>query len=150
MKTPYLIQNGICKDQEGKKGFDSVVSLGYMGYAEYEFGAVQDSLKIIRENINSYTYLDVPIFGKVITVFCKDDDKSEIKEYLTKLGNNEIHTKGCSYFKEYVNPSKYDLQWQEKHPTKENFWWDLDNHIMFWKKDPEFETKFKNVIPNKP
>lgn len=150
MKETYLVQNGTIEDRDYKKGFDSIVSLGYMGYAEYEFGAVQDSLKRIRENIKDYIYIDVPVFEKPITVFCNENQIPEIRQLLTKLGNDEIRTKGVSYFKHHVNPSEYDVKWQAKHPLKEDFWWDLDNDIMFWKKNPEFETKFRDTIPIKP
>jgi len=145
----YLLQNGVIQDRDFKKGFDSIVSLEYMGYAEYEFGAVQESLQRIRENINDYTYLDVPVFGKTITVFC-NKTLPEIEQLLIKLGKDEISTKGVSYFKHYVNPSKYDIEWQILHPLEIDFWWDLDNDIMFWRKTIDFEKKFKNIIRVKP
>jgi hypothetical protein len=146
MKKTYLLQRGTIEDRDYKTGFDSIVNLGYMGAAEYEFGAIHESLQRIRKNVNNFTYLDVPIFGKTITVFCDDSQKSEIKVLLTKLGNGEINTKGVSYFNHYVNPSEHDISWQKKHPLEVDFWWDLDNDIMFWRKYPEFEVKFKKII----
>lgn len=149
MKT-YLVQRAEIKDREEKKGIDSIIALDYMGAAEYEFGAIPDSLKTIRENIPDYTYLDVPINGKIITVFCNSKDKTFIQQYLKDLASGKFYTKNGSYFDQCVNPSKFDKEWQIKHPLKINFWWDLDNNLMFWVKNNEFELKFKSLIEVKP
>lgn len=74
-----LIQRGTFETREYKTGIDSILKFDYMGSSEFEWGALPKSLGRIRENIDSYTYLDVPIKDKVITVFCKDSQKSEIK-----------------------------------------------------------------------
>jgi hypothetical protein len=150
MKTPYLIQRAKCEDRDFKKGIDSIINLDYMGSSEFEWGAIPKSLGNVRSQVNSYTYLDVPIGDKVISVFCHDSQKSEIKMYLKDLSENKIHLKEYSDFNTYINPSKHDLEWQVKRPHDTDFWWDLDNDIMFWKKNPEFEIKFKLIIPVKP
>jgi hypothetical protein len=142
----YLIQRGIIEDRDHKKGIDSIVSFDYMGAAEYEFGALPDSLKRLRSKINEYIYLDVLINGKYISVFCNDNQKSDIKGYLQQLANGRMYTKLGSYFDKYVNPLKYDLEFQVRHPLKINFWWDIENDLMFWVKNPEFESKFKTII----
>jgi len=121
-----------------------------MGAAEYEFGAIPDSLKAIRANIPDYTYMDVPMDGKVITVFCNVKDRSEVKQYLNDLANNDMQTKGYTDFNNCVRPSNIQKEWQAKRPLRTNFWWDLENHLMFWVKDNEFETKFKGLIEKKP
>jgi len=149
MKT-YLIQRAEILDRDYKKGIDSIIALDYMGSAEFEFGAVQDSLRVIRENLNDYTYLDIPMYEKVITVFCRSDQKQEIKTYLSALAKCEIHLKERSEFNDCVNPSDRELKWQAKRPLRTNFWWDLDNDLMFWVKSPEFEIRFKTKIEIKP
>lgn len=117
-----------------------------MGASEYEWGALPNSLKRIRRGINEYTYLDVPFLNKCITVFCKDSQKSEVKEYLTELAMGKMHTKLGSYFDQCVTPSEEDLKWQKKYPLDINFWWDIENDLMFWVKNNEFETSFKTLI----
>lgn len=146
----YLIQRARFEDRDYKKGIDSIINLDYMGSSEFEWGALPDSLKKIREHLNNYTYLDVPIKDKVITVFCTNEQKSEVKKYLNKLANREMTLKEYSDFNQYINPSKFDLEWQKKRKHSTDFWWDIDNNLMFWKKDNEFETKFKNIIKVKP
>jgi hypothetical protein len=149
MKT-YLIQRGTIDVRDYKTGIDSIIDFDYMGATEYEWGALPDSLKRLRKDINEYVYLDVPINKKVVTVFCKDAQKSEVKTYLEELADGKMHTKLGSYFDQFAKPSTRDLEWQKKHPLNINFWWDIENDLMFWVKNPEFESKFKTLIVNKP
>lgn len=141
MKTT-LIQRAKFENRDYKKGIDSIVHFDYMGSSEFEWGALPESLGKIRDLINDYTYLDVPIKDKVITVFCKDSQKSEVKQYLTELSENKWHLQEYSDFDNYVNP-----QFMK---SRTDFWWDISNHLMFWRKDNEFESKFKTIIATKP
>ena len=141
MKTT-LIQRAKFENRDYKKGIDSIVHFDYMGSSEFEWGALPESLGKIRDSINDYTYLDVPIKDKVITVFCKDNQKSEIKQYLTELSENKWHLQEYSDFDNYINP-----QFMK---SRTDFWWDISNHLMFWRKDNEFESKFKTIIATKP
>ena len=149
MKT-YLLQRAQIEDRDYKKGIDSIISLDYMGASEYEWGAIPDSLKAIRANIPEYTYMDVPMDGKVITVFCNVKDRPDVKAYLNELANNDMQTKCYHDFNNLLRPSKIQQEWQAKRPLRTNFWWDLENHLMFWVKDNEFEAKFKGLIEKKP
>lgn len=139
----WLIQRGTFETREYKTGIDSILKFDYMGSSEFEWGALPKSLGRIRENIDSYTYLDVPIKDKIITVFCKDSQKSEIKQYLTDLADKKMKLKEFSAFDLYIN----DDSWFGK---KFDFWWDIENDLMFWKKDQEFEINFKKIIQVKP
>lgn len=52
MKKPYLVQRILKKDYSapGKKGVDALFSFDYMGSAEFEFGALPQALKRMREH----------------------------------------------------------------------------------------------------
>ena len=113
-------------------------------------GALPGSLDIIRKNINGYVYLDLPINKRSITVFCNDSQKTEVKTYLDELSKGKMRTKLGSYFDQRIRPTKGEIEWQVKHPLSTNFWWDIENHLMFWEKNNEFETKFKQIIAIKP
>lgn len=141
MKTT-LIQRAKFENRDYKKGIDSIVHFDYMGSSEFEWGALPESLGKIRDLINDYTYLDVQIKDKVITVFCKDSQKSEVKQYLTELSENKWHLQEYSDFDNYINPKFIK--------SRTDFWWDISNHLMFWRKDNEFESKFKTIIATKP
>jgi hypothetical protein len=141
MKT-YLIQRAKFENRYYEKGIDSILYFDYMGSSEFECGALPESLSKIRYSINDYVYLDVPIKGKVITVFCKDNQKSEVKKYLTELSENKWYLKEYSDFDNYIN-SKFMR-------SRTDFWWDISNHLMFWRKNNEFESNFKTIITKKP
>lgn len=142
MKT-WLIQRGKFEDREHKSGIDSILSFDYMGSSEFEWGALPKSLGNIRSELNEYTYLDVPMQDKVITVFCKDSQKSDIKLYLTELAENKMRLKEFSAFDSYIKNDGY-------FKDRFDFWWDIENDLMFWKKNNEFEIKFKTIIATKP
>lgn len=148
MKT-YLVQRGSKKDTTEKTGIDAIIRFDYMGASEYEWGALPESLKRIREKEKDYTYLDIPIYGKVITVFCRNEVKQDAKQLLEDLAARKMHTKCYHAFDHYVKPSEHEAEWQKKHPLTTNFWWDLENDMMFWVKDHEFEAKFKQAIVKK-
>ena len=106
-------------------------------------GALPESLGKIREKINDYIYLDVPIKDKVISVFCKNSQKSEVKLYLTELSEGKFRLQEYSNFDYYINPTNFCK-------SNTDFWWDISNHIMFWRKNNDFEIKFKTIINKKP
>jgi len=142
MKT-YLIQRAKFENRDFKKGIDSIVDFDYMGSSEFEWGALPESLTNIRSQINEYTYLDCPIKDKVITVFCKNSQKVDVKVYLEQLSENKMQLKEYSAFDSYIND-------EAGFRNKSDFWWDIENHLMFWKKNPGFELKFKTIIATKP
>ena len=149
MKT-YLVVRARIEDRDYKKGIDSIIRLDYMGASEFEWGAVPESLEAIRASIANYTYMDYPMHGKIITVFCKADVRTEVIAMLNELADGNMHTKCYTDFDNLLTPSKHELEWQAKSPLKTNFWWDIDNHVMFWVKNNEFEVKFKSIIGVKP
>lgn len=102
MKT-QLIQRARFEDRDYKKGIDSIVHFDYMGSSEFEFGALPESLGKIRSSISEYTYLDVPVKDKVITVFCKDSQKSDVKTYLNNLADDKFTLQERSDFDNYIN-----------------------------------------------
>lgn len=134
--NPYLIQRGKFVDREYKTGIDSILQWDYMGSAEFEWGALPKSLKIIRDIKESCELFDVEYKGKMFTVYCHKDHKGEIPTYFEKVETQ--HLKEFSGFdKVFVNPFNFSVP---------DFWWDIENHVMWWQKNPEFEEKFKNQI----
>ena len=143
LKKPYLIQRSNFCDRDFKKGIDSILKFDYMGSAEFEFGALPDSLGEIRNNVEDYTYMDVPIENRVVTVFCLSKFKNSIEQLLIDLSDSKFRTKEYHAFDDYIKEEGY-------FQDRVDLWWDLVNNMMFWRKNPEFETKFKSVIENKP
>lgn len=138
MKT-YLIQRANFKNRPHKKGIDSIVEFDYMGSAEFEFGALPKSLENIRKNIEQYVYLETNVGNKKIMVFIQTKFLTELPEYLNKLSKNEFHLKEYSYFDNYISDNKF-LK------CNTDFWWDIENHFMFWKYNNKFTEQFKKII----
>ena len=139
---PYLIQRAKFTEST-HQGIASILSFDYMGSAEFEWGALPKSLKRIRENLEQYVYVDIHIKNKVITVLCKESQQFDMKLYLLKLSKGEPRLKEFSAFDSYINDKGY-------YKDRFDFWWDIGNHLMFWKKNPVFEEKFKALIKVKP
>lgn len=134
----YLVQRGYFENRKHKTGIDSIIKFNYMGSTEFEFGALPESLKEIRKNISNYIYQDIQINNKNITVFYDKKFQTEILEYLIKLALNDFHLKEYSDFNNYI----YDRDFY----SKSTFWWDLQNHLMFWCENDEFTVKFQELI----
>lgn len=139
----YLIQRGKFINNESKNGIDKIIYYDYMGSAEFEWGALPKSLNRIRQDIDNYIYLDIPIKDKVISVFCKYSLKNDIEQYLIALSENRWILKEFSAFDSYINNDGY-------FKDKFDFWWDIGNDIMFWRSNNKFEEKFKSLINYNP
>ena len=139
MQKPYLIQRASFEDRSHKSGIDSILSFDYMGSSEFEWGALPKSLNRIRDHKADYVYLTFMIKDKSITVYCKSSDVSEVDAYLNTLVENKIHLKEWSGFDKYIKGGDY-------FSDRFQFWWDIDNDIMWWKTDEKFEKRFKELI----
>ena len=52
--------------------------------------------------------------------------------YLKQLAENNYRLKERTDFNDYMNGGF----------TRADFWWDIQNDVMFWEKNEEFKTKF--------
>ncbi len=139
MEVPYLIQRASVQNNKNSKGIDSVLSFDYMGSAEFEFGALPDSLKRVRMFPESYTQFQYS-FGnypsKVVTVLCKKEQQDFVGDILESLSENKIRLKGYSRSSEFVKDGN----------SNTNFWWDIDNDWFFWVLNPDFDLQFKKLL----
>src|SRR4051812_8168151 len=87
----HLIQRATIQPRE-RKGLDGIIELDYMGSAEFEFGDVPRSLKRIREGLASYEAKDFdPIPQNSLTVFCKQEQRADIENFLRKCCEGQEH-----------------------------------------------------------
>lgn len=140
MKQPWLIQRASIEYSDYNKGLDSIITLDYMGSSEFEWGAVPNSLKRIRSNINKYVYRHYIIDGKNITGFFPVEFEMDIPTVLLLLSERNVRLKERTDFDIFVGKNKVFTA------TKINFWWDIENDWMFWKTDSKFEKKFQKII----
>jgi len=140
----WLIQRGTFQRRENKIGIDHIISLDYMGSAEYEFGAIPKSFKRILENINQYDIITTN-FKNVnnipLNIFCKTDDKKEVLEIIDKLSIDYIRLKEWITFQ--WNFKRSEHSWNK---PKENFWWDIQNDFMFFFGFDDRIKLFKDAI----
>jgi len=141
--TPHLIQRGSFLNRENKKGIDSILIFDYMGSSEFEWGALPESLKEIRNNINDFRFHHLLINEKKVTVYVnKSESITDLIEYLNNLAKRKCKPREYSDFETYIFPDKDELL--DENQT--DFWWDIGNHFMFWKGNTAFTAKFKEVI----
>lgn len=139
--TPYLIQRGKIKrplNDYRDTRLSQAVEFDYMGSAEFEFGALPKSFRAIEANIDAATLRIVPqiMQGEIaLRVFsCLSDEQwAEYLPMLMKLRNDTLHTKELTRFAVgYMSRSEYGFC---------DFWWDIDNHVMF-----SFDKPFMNHV----
>lgn len=139
MEKSYLVQRADFVERKGRKGIDSILGFSYMGSAEYEFGALPESLKKIRERISDYVYSSIYINGKNINTFCHKDDLESMRIEIFALSKGDRWTKEAHCFDSYINNNEGTYY-------RADFWWDIRNNFMFWKENKEFTKKFKSMI----
>jgi hypothetical protein len=139
MNTPYLIQRAKFQNRD-RSGIDGLLRFDYMGCAEFEWNALPESLGRIREVIASYGQFDYSFENeKTITVFCKKEDLEKMPKILENLYENKYRLKEFCDLDFYVDGNQ----------NHNDFWWDIKNDFMLWKKDDEFTTKFIKALETK-
>jgi len=150
---PYLVQRACQKLKMDKfdnvlKGIDGVLKFDRMRYSDFDWDILNRAINRMSVSLSEYTYLDVDTLNKKsVTVFCKNDIKSHIEQYLVDLYKKE-NTKEYTGFYEAINnfdniiDEKQNIHYKEKF----DFWWDIENDIMFWVKSPDFEAEFRDRI----
>lgn len=143
MNTPYLIQRANFEKNKQGKGIDALLRFDYMGSAEFEFGALPQSLKRVRANKANYTMFQYSLKSKpscVLTVICEKSEQDQIGEIIEGLAKNKYRLKEYCDLKDWVSPS-------ESSPSRiSDFWWDIENDWFIWKQNTEFDLEFKAAL----
>jgi hypothetical protein len=143
----YLVQRGRKNTREYKKGIDALVEFDYMGSSEFEWGALPKSLRAIRENIDQYTVQNMVLNGVEFTILATHTQFDEIALYMSRLANGEFRTKERTDFNYFIYPDTYPFK--ERYWVTD-FWWDIENNLMWWKADDEFTIAFLEKLKTKP
>lgn len=131
---PHLVQR--CSFKSGvtnslATGFDSVASCDYMGSAEFEFGALPASLKVITANLYQYKIFRSPLKnkdGEELWFLCKAEDLAELEKVIVILANDsqrEFSLKERMRLQQSLECSR-----TEKKYGYIDLWWDIGNHWM--------------------
>lgn len=150
MKQPWLIQRAriITPLASPSTKLSDSVRLDYMGSSEFEFGALPESLRRFRRNVDS-TYIKIvdsitenekPL--RVLSYLSEDDFK-EYSEFLQKL---RVSTIGTMRLKERTHFTVEELNRAtevDRLDFLSNFWWDIENDVMF-----SFHKQYMNRLPD--
>lgn len=129
----YLMQRVSTRDHvTPERGFDGYVSLDYMGAAEFEFGAVPESLKRIRSHADVVTSVMSVDGHQVWLVGGRADVEAAAAALPDWLASPR--SKERSYLPEQIagRASKYQLQ--------TNCWWALGADVMLALSEDVAET----------
>lgn len=126
IKTPDLIQRGSFRaiEENQIKGLDSLIEYDYMGSSEFEFGALNNSLKRITASWIDYTWFPIDDIqdadGQTLYVLCKKGTKDEVTQAIKILAAEKypFHTKEHVDLYEYIHA-------ETEHSQYNNFWWDV-------------------------
>ena len=123
----YLIQKGQFRhDGEALTGRTGVVSLNYMGSAEFEFGAIPKSYRRIMYNFDNYIYISTGICTREnneLILFSNQESSVDILEALTEFIYNPYHLKEYSELEKIPNSSIKDTGFKK---LRTNFWWCIE------------------------
>ena len=146
--TPYLIQRAEIETPLAAPTarLSQAVNFDYMGSAEFEFGALPKSFRRIESMADNWkcrivaeiTEEDVPL--RVWSALT-DEEFTQYVGYLKRMRDPKNHgghlrTKEAVRFEHDYNHGKFN---------KTNFWWDVDNDVMFGFKK-EFMKRVGNYV----
>ena len=149
MNTPWLIQRAKINKPLAPPAtkLSDAVRFDYMGSAEFEFGALPESLRRIEKRFESSTICLIDWLtedSKPLRVFSpfNDGEYNEYVDFLDRLRSSPlgfVRLKERSEFSLAERSSAF-----EKGDTSylSNFWWDITNDVMF-----SFHKEFMNRLP---
>lgn len=136
LTKPYLIQRMSFKDHLPEKySFDDLLSLDYMGSAEFEFGALPKSLREMRDNISEYSIFKIHNVLNIKTGFylfliCKDSQKEQYMKYIESMANGSWRGKEALKLTPHITGKAYGEKARD-YDLNCDAWWDIDNHVIF-------------------
>lgn len=142
-KRVWLVQSGHFKrdidfiDKKDINGIDDIISLDYMGSAEFEWGSLPRSLR--RMTINKDFY-KVFVFNQY-----KDENGNPLKAYAPQVFFKNVqsvvdrlaeHGYGlqeyCSLHNHIQRDEKEENESHFKFKDNRNFWWDIENDFFMF------------------
>jgi len=123
----WLIQRMNFKDTKFEEisGVDSLLAYDYMGSAEFEFGALGESLREICKKLYQYQWFHSKLLhakdGCSLDFICLSEQYDEVYAFLAQETREPHRLKEPTYLKEALRGEKF-------YTTRCRAWWDIQNH----------------------
>lgn len=148
MESIYLIQRCNKKEPSATGSFDDVFRLDYMGSAEFEWGAVPESLNRILKLNEVYhieRFNDIKNFENIDLILLHHFNKTDLEKYSKFLINASIGTENLkenSYlYYNIIGKCAYGKNDFKKSFYRVDLWWDILNDVFFF-----FGDEMKEIL----
>ncbi len=136
MKKPYMIQRMYFKeDPPNDFSFDGLLQMDYMGSAEFEFGALPQSLKIMCKNIDDYNMIMLKEYinqsNQRLCLIAHKDIIDEYIPFIELFKEDKIYTKERLEFQVHITGKDLFNRPAKQSDLKIKAWWDIENHVIF-------------------
>lgn len=163
MMQMYLVQRGNFRDNVVKNvtketcltGKNGLIDLDYMGSAEFEFGAIPASFRIIMYEMEKYSLFPNVFYtvrGVPVNVFCRNDQRHDIvKTIHDYIEDCDPKTIRHYRLKEPIYFEHHMIDWYSTNDCFKryyNFWWDIRNQFMFFTGAFDRQKAFYTAIYN--
>lgn len=143
MESIYLVQRGKINRPMVVDRLSKAVNLDYMGSAEFEFGALPESLRTLEARSGQMVVTVEPRITddagsslRVLHAFSGEEYEEYFSKLLT-LRKGKTRTKESTWF-DVNHPTMFKTLWCD-------FWWDINNHAM-WSFDKNFMKNLPDVL----
>lgn len=131
-KEVNLVQSAHFKPTINKqteiKSITDIISLNYMGYAEFAFDALPNSFKRIVLNQDFYKIFIFSEYqdknGNPLKVYAPEISLINVKNIVERLTKSGYRLKSYCTLNDYLKNNRAEL--------KDNFWWDIENDFFIF------------------
>lgn len=137
-ETPYLIQRmNFKKNPEAGFGIEALLSMDYMGSAEFEFGALANALKVMCSTADK---LEVAVIKDVVSkkgqrlyLVLPKGSADNYRPVIDELAAEKIRLKAFANFTAHLTGTTFMGRELDENGWRglPEAWWDLDNNVMF-------------------
>ena len=128
-----LVNGGLTEN--AMKLLRPIFGFDYMGSAEFEFGAVQQSIAVIAKSSENYISGSIEINPKKVPIYyiCQGADKEDVQELICQLAEDKYRNlKEASLMKQVLEGDSYAAK-------RIGGWLEIDNHFFFFTDKTMFE-----------
>lgn len=133
----WLVQR-LTRDDSDRRGFDGVFAGQYMGSAEFEWGALPESLARIRGG-RRVGLSTIELDGRTVYLYGSKKGREAIAAVMPEWVLEGCLGKEWSYFGEHLLGGNVE-RWQQV-----DAWWALNADVLFTL-DPQVATMFEDAV----